>query len=50
MRTTKTLSVAAWCFFALCLNSAADDAALAIFQKRIVPILQAQRPSSCSEW
>jgi hypothetical protein len=27
----------------------ADDAALAIFQKRIVPILQAQRPSSCSE-
>lgn len=28
---------------------AADDAALAIFQKRIVPILRAQRPSSCSE-
>jgi len=30
-------------------ESAADDAALAIFQKRILPILQAQRPSSCSE-
>ena len=30
-------------------QTSADDAALAIFQKRIVPILQAQRPSSCSE-
>jgi hypothetical protein len=44
---TQLLS-AALCCFALNL-SAADDAALAIFQKRIVPILQAQRPSSCSE-
>jgi hypothetical protein len=30
-------------------NAYGDDAALAIFQKRIVPILEAQRPSSCSE-
>ncbi|WP_425618645.1 hypothetical protein NA78x_002354 [Anatilimnocola sp. NA78] len=30
-------------------DSATQDAALAIFQKRIAPILQAQRPSSCSE-
>ncbi|WP_254513715.1 hypothetical protein [Anatilimnocola floriformis] len=37
--------------FFLCLSSAsfAEDTALAIFQKRIAPILQAQRPSSCSE-
>jgi hypothetical protein len=44
---TQLLS-AALCCFALNL-AAADDAAFAIFQKRIVPILQAQRPSSCSE-
>lgn len=44
---TQLLSVALCCL-ALHL-AAAEDAALAIFQKRIVPILQAQRPSSCSE-
>jgi len=46
---TPILSAAIGLF--VCLSSAtlADDAALAIFQKRIVPILQSQRPSSCSE-
>ena len=50
MRTSQILFAAACLLFVLCTTStSADDAALAIFQKRIVPILQAQRPSSCSE-
>ena len=36
------------CFFAPAFVSA-DEASLAQFQRRILPILQAQRPSSCSE-
>jgi hypothetical protein len=52
MRPPKIYLAASLCFFTLSFSwaaRAADDAALAIFQKRIVPILQAQRPSSCSE-
>ena len=46
---THILPTAIAFFFCLSLATFADDAALAIFQKRIAPILQAQRPSSCSE-
>lgn len=52
MRTSKKLSFACFGLFTLALagaTHAADEAALAIFQKRITPILQATRPSSCSE-
>lgn len=45
---TPLLSAALFLFLTP-LVAVADEAALAIFQKRIVPILQAQRPSSCSE-
>lgn len=49
MRTHQTLLLAFFGLLTLAQATRADDAALAIFQKRIVPILQAQRPSSCSE-